>query len=144
MKKFLLMIAVLIIATALSASVLPYVTLAWDANEEPELKGYSIYIQEDGGAFTWIDDFDEIGLSDPLHPQVIIQGLDPRNFYYFAVTAYSEGEESDFSNLACGKLIPGYDHYVNCDYVEEEKNGDSGGSGGGSGGGCFISATQGG
>lgn len=141
MKKILLSIFILICAITIGASSLPSVTLAWDPNDEPELKGYSIYIQEDGGAFTWLDDFDEIGLSDPLHPQVTIQGLNPRDFYYFAATAYSEDQESDFSNLACGKLVPGYNHYVDCDYQEPANRKKKGNSGGG--GGCFISAVQG-
>ena len=139
MKKILLAILILIAAATINASRLPSITLAWDPNDEPEFKGYSIYVQEDDGAFTWLEDFDEIGLSDPLHPQVTIQGLNPRDFYYFAATAYSENQESDFSNLACGKLVPGYDYYIGCDYRKpaKKKNGGNGG------GGCFISIIQG-
>jgi hypothetical protein len=138
MKKIILAVCLLFVSLSINASLLPYVTLAWDANSEPELKGYSIYIQEDDGSFTWIDSWDETELVNPLLPQVTIQGLQPRDFYYFVATAYSETEESDFSEDACGKLIPGYDHYVDCDFQENQPNpGQKKGGGGGSA--CFIS-----
>ena len=144
MKKLFLAVGlVCFLAFGLNASLLPYVTLAWDANDEPELKGYSIYIQENDGSFTWLDSWDETELVNPLAPQVTIQGLDPRDFYYFVATAYSDTEESDYSEDTCGKLIAGYDHYVNCDYQEPNNNGSGGGSdGGGSPSPCFISTIS--
>lgn len=147
MNKTLSFILIMMCSAVIGASSLPSVTLGWDPNTEPELRGYSIYIQEDGGEYTWVADFDENELRDPLHPQVTIQGLERRDFYYFAATAYSDSAESGFSDNACGKLIPGHDDYVDCDYQEpkkekEKKKEKSGGSGGGGGGGCFISTTR--
>jgi hypothetical protein len=138
-KKLLSAALILAMAIGLQASVLPYVTLAWDSNTGPELKGYSIYCVEDDGSHTWLGDWDEVELEDPLNPQVTIQGLDPRDFYYFVATAYSDTVESDYSNQACGKLLG--DKYVDCDYQEPEPKPDNGGGSGG--GGCFISALQG-
>lgn len=143
-KSFLVAIGLLFVAIGINASLLPYVTLQWDANSEPELKGYSVYIQEDDGSFTWLDSWNEAELINPLMPQVTIQGLDPRDFYYFVATAYSDtDEESDFSEDACGKLIPGYDHYVDCDFQEPNPGGGSDGGGSDGGGSpCFISTIK--
>jgi hypothetical protein len=139
-----MVIGVLVMALSVNASFLPYIHLAWDANPEPEVLGYTLYIQESNGSFTWVDDIDETELSNPLLPDWKFQGLQPEDFYYFVLTAYSaDNVESDYSNDVCGKLIPGYEHYVECDY-KEPTGGSGGGSSGGSGGGggCFISTLM--
>lgn len=138
-KRIIMVTIVIVMAISVTASLLPSVTLMWDANSEPEVLGYSFYIQEADGSYKWIDDVNETELENPLIPQWTIFDLEKRDFYYFVATAYSENAESDYSDDACGKLIPGYDHYVNCDY---QKPGDKKGSGGGGGGGCFISSLM--
>jgi hypothetical protein len=137
-KKIILAVCLLLASLSIHASLLPYVTLAWDANSEPELKGYSVYAVEDDGSYTFMGSWDETELANPLFPKVTIQGMDPRDFYYFVATAYSDTQESDYSEDTCGKLIPGYDHYVDCDFQENtpKSNKKSGGSGAS---GCFIS-----
>jgi len=134
-RRSIMVTIIIVIAVSVTASLLPSVTLSWDANLEPELLGYSFYIQEDDGSYNWIGDVEETELENPLLPKWTIFGLEKRDFYYFALTAYSENGESDYSNDTCGKLVPGYDHYVDCDY---KKPVDKKGSGGGGGGGCFI------
>ena len=139
MKKIILVVCLLLVSLSIHASLLPYVTLVWDANSEPELKGYSIYAVEDDGSYTWMGSWDEIELTNPLFPQVTIQGLDPRDFYYFVATAYSETQESDYSDDACGKLLG--DYYVDCDFQEENKPKPDEKKGGAGASGCFISTT---
>jgi hypothetical protein len=139
-RRIMLIIMAGVFAITVNASLLPSVTLVWDPNEEPELVGYSLYIQEDDGSYTWLGDIEETELDNPLAPKWTVVGLDKRDFYYFALTAFTETNESDFSENACGKLISGYDHYVDCDYQKPEKKKKS--SGGGGGGGCFISTLM--
>jgi hypothetical protein len=136
-RRIIMVTIIIVMAISVTASLLPSVTLTWDANSEPELLGYSFYIQEGDGSYKWIDDVEETELENPLIPQWTIFGLEKRDFYYFALTSYSENAESDYSDDACGKLIPGYDNYVDCDY---QKAGDKKGSSGG--GGCFISSLM--
>jgi hypothetical protein len=140
-RKIMLIIMAVVIAISVNASLLPSVTLIWDPSEEPEIIGYSLYIQNDNGSYTWIDDVDETELDNPLSPKWTFVGLDKKDFYYFALTAFTETVESDFSENACGKLIDGYDYYVDCDYQKPEKKKKSSGGGGG-GGGCFISTLM--
>ena len=140
-RRSIMVTIIIVMAISVTASLLPSVTLSWDANSEPELLGYSFYIQEDDGSYNWIRDVEETELENPLLPKWTFFVPEKRDFYYFALTAYSENGESDHSNDACGKLIPGYDHYVDCDYKKPvDKKGSSGGGGGG--GGCFISSLM--
>lgn len=145
MKKFIAAIFILMIAFSIKASLLSYVVLAWDANGEPELTGYNIWLQKDD-AYTLLDEVDENELADPLHPQWTIQGLQPDQYAYFVLTAYSDNGESDFSNVACGELDN--DRYVPCGsivdpvddpapVVDDPAPAKTSSSGGGSS--CFIS-----
>jgi len=112
------------------------VTLAWDANSEPDLAGYKIYY----GSLT-AGPYDGTGssegqspisipissLEDPQHPAFVVSGLEDGT-YYFVATAYdTDGFESGFSNEV-SVLIAGGSVSV--------------GAGGG-GGGCFISVQGG-
>ena len=72
------------------------VTLTWDANQDPDLKGYILYYGTASGSYT--NSFD-IG----NQTQYSIADLQDRVTYYFAVTAYNDaGNESDYSEeLPC-------------------------------------------
>ena len=136
-RRIMMIIMAVVIAISVNASFLPSVTVSWDPNDEPDILGYTLYIQEGDGTYKWIDDIEETELDNPLFPKWTVVGLDKRDFYYIALTAYTETGESDFSENVCGKLIPAYDHYVDCDYQEPQKKKKSSGGGGG---GCFISS----
>lgn len=147
----ILLISLFIVAS-LKASVLPYVTLAWDPHEDPDVQGYSLFIKNEQGEYDLLVDINENDLADPLNPQWTIQGLDPKEYQYFVATAFSATDESTFSNEACGRLSG--DHYVDCGIVgvpapdhgdvkkddNRDKNRDK--KSGSGGGGCFISATR--
>jgi hypothetical protein len=66
-------------------------SLAWDANTEPDLAGYYIYYGTASG-----DYFDPINVGDVT--EVTLTGFDDGGTYYFAATAYDEdGNESAYS-----------------------------------------------
>jgi hypothetical protein len=83
------------------------VTLAWDANSEPDLAGYMIYYGSFvGGPYDGIGSADGpspivIALSDledPQNPAFVVSGLEDGT-HYFVATAYdADGFESGFSN----------------------------------------------
>ena len=110
------------------------VTLAWDANTEPDLAGYKIYYDTNSGVPYYGTDADQgispitvliEDLADPDYPDFTLTGLDDDQDYYIALTAFdSEGSESDYSNevtTASGTGDPG-----------------SSSDGSGVGPGCFI------
>lgn len=84
------------IAVALIAGT---VTLAWDANTEPDLAGYNIYYGETSGDYT-----DSIDVKNVT--EYTIRDLVPGKRYFFAATAYDEDDnESAYSeelNLIIG------------------------------------------
>ncbi|MFZ0610876.1 MAG: MopE-related protein [Desulfobacterales bacterium] len=72
-------------------------TLAWDANNEPDLLGYRVYCGESSGNYTVNHD---ITSSDPaLAPSTTCEftGLEEGKKYYFAAVAYSENGQSGYS-----------------------------------------------
>jgi hypothetical protein len=89
-RKLLLGAALFSVALGASAETAA-ITLAWDANSEPDVAGYNVYWGTASGVYTHLDD---------AHHQTT-EELTNLNFgvqYYFAVTAYNEdGLESDFS-----------------------------------------------
>jgi len=105
------------------------VTLAWDANTEPDLLGYRIhYDTSPGNPYYGTDAEQGISpiavlredLDDPSNPKFTLTGLSDKGDYYFALTAFdNENLESGFSNEA------------------STAGGNSGGGSGG-GGGCFT------
>jgi hypothetical protein len=115
------------------------VTLAWDANTEPDLAGYMIYYDTDSGEpYEGTGSLDgpspiEVPISsdedpDPDVVQFTVRGL-PEGEYYFAVTAYdNESLESGFSNEAAAESA-------------SAAEGSAEGPGAGSGGGCFIATA---
>jgi hypothetical protein len=107
------------------------VTLAWDANTEPDLMGYKIYYDTSaGGPYDGTDAEQGISpiilfrknLDDPSNPKFTLTGLSDNEDYYFTLTAFDNGNlESGYSNEA------------------STAGGNSGGGSRGSGGGgCFI------
>ena len=105
------------------------VTLAWDANREPNLAGYKIYYDTSSGfpyygteadqgtspIIVYVEDLD-----DPNNPEYTLTGLDDTEHYFFALTAFDdENPESGFSNEAS---------------TADSTSGSSGGGGGGGAG----------
>ncbi len=125
------------------------IRLGWDANSEPEVIGYNIYVKnhinEDYRPMTEIFEQD---LDNPLMPTIGVWGLTDTLTYYFVATAFSEDAESAFSNEAIwtgpepppdepppDELPPDEPGDGNGD-VDKDKNSKSGG------GGCFISSLR--
>ena len=106
------------------------ITLAWDANDEPDLEGYKLYsrVGNPWPPYNHIDTYPEDDLANPLLPKVKVTNLEDDKKYYFVVTAYdTEGFESDYSNIIC--VINGKGGNANC-------------SSSGGGGGCFIDTLK--
>jgi hypothetical protein len=96
------------------------VTVAWDANPEPEVAGYKIYFGTTPGSYT-------VSMNAGNITSMVISGLEAGVTYYFAAVAYdSSGNESGFSNEIS---------YV----VPTGASADTSSSGSGSG--CFIATA---
>jgi Divergent InlB B-repeat domain/Fibronectin type III domain len=68
------------------------VSLAWDANTEPDLGGYKLYYGTATQAYSQV-------INVGKNTQVTVSNLSLGVTYFFAVTAYSlQGAESDYSN----------------------------------------------
>lgn len=66
------------------------VTLAWDANSEPDIAGYNLYYARTSGAY--------VGFVTVGGTTAVI-GIKGTRTVYFAVTAYNtNGDESEFSD----------------------------------------------
>jgi hypothetical protein len=115
------------------------VTLAWDANTEPELAGYKVYYDTSPGdpyygteayqgkspITVMLEDF-----PDQNFPEFTLTGLISGPTYYFAVTAFNtEDLESGYSNEVYAK-------------DEDSQGGSEPSNGGGGGDGCFISTVR--
>ena len=126
-RFFLASISVLIISTLCAPARGSGVTLAWDPNQEPDLIGYNVYVNDVSfdPSYYQLDtvSLDEI---DPDNPTYTATDLKENLQYCFVVTAYnSEGFESGFSNEVC---------VLNGQQVLLSMSQNSGGGGGG----CFI------
>src|SRR3989475_10392550 len=78
------------LAPALSSAA--QVTLAWDANTEPDLAGYKLYYGNSSGSYQFSVDVGN-------QTSYTLSGLLDGRIYYFASTAYNLSlAESDFSN----------------------------------------------
>jgi chitinase len=105
------------------------VTLAWDANTEPDLMGYKIYYDTSPGDPYYGTDADQgispitvlcKDLDHPSNPKFTLTGLGANEDYYFALTAFdNENLESGYSN-------------------EASTAGGNNGGGSSGGGGCFT------
>ena len=106
--KPILKIGFLVASVLLFASVTAayQLTLAWDANTEPDLEGYIFYGREWSPCppYDYIATYPVTELADPLNPRCKVTDLERDVIYFFVVTAYdTEGNESDFSNIVSSK-----------------------------------------
>ena len=109
------------------------VTLAWDPNDEPDLAGYNVYVNQIGPSSQYYQlDTVLLGEIETDNPRYIATGLKEESDYCFVVTAYdSNGYESGFSNEAC---------VLNGQEIASNLSQNRGGGGGG--GGCFITISK--
>jgi hypothetical protein len=126
------------------------VTLAWDPNDEPDLAGYTLYVNEDGSGPPYYQ-LDAVSLDEiePDNPMYTANELRENIQYCFVLTAYNTDDfESGFSNEVC--VLNGKDDTINVpqdgqDYVVSKSQNDvvsfSQGESSGGGGGCFISVS---
>ena len=72
-------------------------TLAWDANSEPDLVGYLVYCGESSGHYSITKEVtsDNPGETPPTACE--FTGLEEGATYYFSAIAFSDGGQSDFS-----------------------------------------------
>ena len=132
MKRFFLAgISILIISILGAPARGSEVTLAWDPNDEPDLAGYNVYVNQVGPGPPYYQlDTVSVAEIEPDNPLYTAAGLKEESYYCFVVTAYdSEGFESGFSNEVC--VLNGQQVALN-----------SAQDGGGGGGGCFISISS--
>jgi hypothetical protein len=128
--KPLLKIGFLVASVLLFASVTAayQITLAWDANTEPDLEGYILYGREWSPCppYDYIDTYPVTELADPLNPRCKVTDFEKDVIYYFVVTAYdTAGNESDYSNIISSKGETGY-----CPIRISSEGGGGGGGGG--------------
>ena len=77
------------------------VTLAWDANAEPDIAGYKVYWGTSSGVYNQFDDVSQT--------TALVSDLTVGVRYYFAVTAYNEaGVESGYSEEV-SEIVPSPD-----------------------------------
>jgi len=83
------------------------ITLAWDANTEPDLAGYMIHIGKASGNYDtiiYVKDQPPVNCPAPYDPfntnccQITLTDLTPGQTHYFAATAYDQdNNESAYS-----------------------------------------------
>jgi len=134
---------VAILTYPLSSSYALDVTLAWDANTEPDLAGYGIYYDTDSGDPYYgtggSDGDSPVDMSldqdedpDPNVVQFTLYDL-PEGTYFFAVTAFNTaGIESGYSN----EVSTASDELTTL-----ARQVSTGGTAGGGGGGCFVATA---
>ena len=114
-------------------------TLAWDANDEPDLEGYILYsrVGDPCPPYNYIDTYPEDELAYPLSPRVMVTNFEYNTRYYLVVTAYdTDGYESAYSNV-----ISLYNELWGNAYCSSLNDSLNGGGGGGGGAGCFIASS---
>lgn len=78
------------------------VSLAWDANTEPDLGGYMLYYGTAAQAYSQV-------INVGKNTQVTVSNLSQGVTYFFAVTAYNlQGAESDYSNEIYNTVLRQY------------------------------------
>ena len=93
LSRNLVFFSVLLVALLISVwARAEQVTLAWDANTEPDLAGYKVHYGTASGSYTTSVDVHKVTTA-------IVTGLTAGQTYYFAVTAYNAANnESGYSN----------------------------------------------
>ncbi|MGD8344203.1 MAG: fibronectin type III domain-containing protein [Desulfobacterales bacterium] len=138
-------IALSLCFAAVPTALAKTVTVAWDANEEPDLEGYVLYRNtgSPGPPYNYSDEVPEDELADPLHPQAKLTGLQEGKQYYVALTAYNtEGLESNFSKDVCVEVVDSAVELCGQGSTLSVSTGSSSGGSGGGGGICFISTAS--
>ena len=72
-------------------------TLAWDANNEPDLIGYRVYCGDSSGNYTVTHEITSSNPNNPPPTTCEFTGLEEGKKYYFAAIAYSDNGQSDYS-----------------------------------------------
>jgi hypothetical protein len=102
---------VVLVVFALTTMAYAYdVTLAWDPNDEPDLAGYGVYVNEDAWGSLFYP-LETVSLDDvePGNPRYTVTELRNDVDYCFVVSAYTaDGSESTYSNTIC--VIGGWVH----------------------------------
>jgi hypothetical protein len=94
--------------------------ISWDANTDPELSGYKVHYGTASGSYQNIID---AGKSTIIE----LDGLNPGQTYYFAVTACFNSYETEYSDEVSISIPTAAD-------ISQASDGSTGGGGGG----CFI------
>ena len=100
MKKLLIYLVIIFLAWT-GAAIAADVTLAWDANSEPEVTGYKLY----WSTVNTIPFTDSVDVANVT--QYTITGLSENQTYFFAATAYSADQESQYSDIVEYVVKPG-------------------------------------
>jgi len=100
MKKLLIYLAIIFLAWT-GAAMAADVTLAWDANTEPEVTGYKLHWST-VNEIPFTDSVDVLNVT-----QYTITGLTENVTYFFAATAYSATQESQYSDILEYVVKPG-------------------------------------
>ena len=86
------LVSSLLVLVLTSRALAATVTLAWDANTEPNLAGYILHYGNASGSYST-----EVDVGNTT--MAALSGVDEGQTYYFAATAYNvNGNESTFSN----------------------------------------------
>jgi hypothetical protein len=94
MKRLFLLFLILLISLS-SGAVEKQYTLTWDANSEPDLAGYRVYMGTVSGTYTRVA---EIGLVTTYSGAIQVSDDSLAN-YFFVLTAFDTSNlESDYSN----------------------------------------------
>ena len=72
-------------------------TLAWDANSEPDLAGYLVFCGEASGNYTVSKEIVSSNPDDSPPTACEFTGLEEGKKYYFAAVAFSDNGQSDYS-----------------------------------------------
>lgn len=102
-----------------------FITLQWDANQEPDLNHYVVYWGTSLGSYS-----DNSGNIDKSETTYTVTGLSGGTTYYLAVKTYDDqGRESDYSNE------------VSTDEVSAGDSATTASASGDGNGGCFIATS---
>ncbi len=98
MKRISIYIFAICLAMAVSVQAAD-VTLAWDANSESYLEGYRVHYGTTSKTYTTTIDAQNV-------TQYTVPDLEEGTMYFFAVTAYGNEAESDYSDEIAYTIRP--------------------------------------